>query len=150
MKKTLKGFTLIELLIVIGILVVLMAGALVAINPFQQFAQANDANRWSGVTTIMNAVYQNVIDNQGTFTCAAGAIPTVATIMGSDTVGGEYDICSCLVTDYVGAMPSDPQTGSYTSCTVYSTGYDILRDSTTGRVTISASDAQTGTIQITR
>lgn len=149
MKKTLKGFTLIELLIVIGILVVLMAGALVAINPFQQFAQANDANRWSGVTTVMNAIYQNVIDNQGVFTCADGSIPTTtATIMGSG--GAQYDICSCLVTDYVAAMPFDPQTGSYTDCTTYNTGYDILRNATTGRVTISALNAQTGTIQITR
>jgi prepilin-type N-terminal cleavage/methylation domain-containing protein len=36
-----KGFTLIELLVVIGIVVILMTAALVAINPFRQFAMAN-------------------------------------------------------------------------------------------------------------
>lgn len=149
MSKFLKGFTLIELLIVIGILVVLFASALVAINPFHQFAQANDANRQSGVTTLMNAVYQNVVDNRGTFSCTT-TIPTVATEMGSDTVGGQYDICSCLVPTYLGAMPSDPQTGSYTDCTGYDTGYTILRDTTTGRITIEATSAQLSTIKITR
>lgn len=148
MSKSLRGFTLIELLIVIGILVILMASALVAINPFKQFAQANDANRWSGVTTLMNAVYQNVIDNRGTFLCAAGGIPTATTTMTSDT--GGYNICSCLAPTYLGAMPYDPQTGSYTDCTDYDTGYTILRDATTGRITIEAPSAQNSTIKITR
>lgn len=145
--KSGAGFTLIELLIVIGILMILMAGALIAINPFRQFAQANDANRWNGVTTIMNAVYQNVVDNRGAFNCAA-AIPSATTTMGSGV--GQYDICLCLVPTYIGAMPYDPQNGNYTDCTSYDTGYDIYRNPTTGRVTILAPSAQTGTIQITR
>jgi len=143
-----KGFTLIELLIVIGILVVLMGASLVAINPFKQFAQANDANRWSGLTTLMNAIYQNVIDNRGVFSCAAGSVPATATTMGSGT--GQYDICNCVVPTYVGAMPYDPQNGSYTDCTSYDTNYDISRDATTGRITVSAPSAQLGTIQVTR
>lgn len=148
MRKNKRGFTLIELLIVIGILAVLMGVTIAAINPFRQFAQANDANRWSGVTTIMNAIYQNVVDNRGTFTCAAGTIPTTSTTMGSDT--GQYNICSCLVPTYLGTLPVDPQAGSYTSCTTYNTGYNIVRDATTGRITIFAPSAQLGTIQITR
>ncbi len=146
-QKKSAGFTLIELLIVIGILMILMAGALIAINPFRQFAQANDDNRWNGVTTIMNAVYQNVIDNRGTFDCAL-YFPNATTTMGSGV--GQYNICPCLVPTYIGAMPRDPQNGNYTDCTSYDTGYDIYRDSITGRVTILASSAQTGTIQITR
>ena len=151
-----KGFTLIELLVVIGIIVILMTAALVAINPFKQFAMANNANRWSGVTTVMNAIYQNVVDNKGVFTCAAGDIPTATnTCMGDSTAaplpaecsGGYYDICGCLIPTYVGAMPFDPQFGSYTACTAaatdeYDTRYTIQRDATTGRVTICAPNTQ--------
>jgi len=143
------GFTLIELLIVIGIIAILMAATLIAVNPFRQFAMANNANRWSGVNTILNSVSQNLVDNAGTFTCAAGAIPAAATNMGSAT--GDYDICACIVPTYVAGMPYDPQTGSYTDCTTYNTGYTILRNATTGRVTIAAPDAQLGeTISVTR
>jgi len=149
MFKKKGGFTLIELLVVIGIIVILMAAAMVAINPFRQFALANNANRWSGVTTVMNAVYQNVVDNAGTFACAAGAIPATATNMSSAV--GDYDICSCIVPTYVAGMPYDPQTGSYTDCTTYDSGYTISRDATTGRVTVAAPTAQLGeTIGITR
>ena len=142
MFKKNKGFTLIELLVVIGIMVILMASVLVAINPFRQFALANNANRWSGVTTIMNAVYQNVVDNRGTFNCAAGTLPATTTIMGSDT--GQYNICSCIVPTYIANMPYDPQAGSYTDCTTHDTGYNIVRDATTGRITICAPSVQLG------
>ena len=157
-----KGFTLIELLLVIGILVILMAATIVAINPFRQFALANNAARWSGATTIMDAVYQNVVDNAGTFTCPV-AIPTTATIMADPTtLPTGYDICSCLVPTYLSTMPRDPQTGSYARCTDadptndpdYNTGYNISRDATTGRITVCAPDTQvppeTGTICVTR
>ncbi|MDO8265305.1 MAG: prepilin-type N-terminal cleavage/methylation domain-containing protein [Candidatus Parcubacteria bacterium] len=143
-----KGFTLIELLIVIGILVVLMGTSLVAINPFKQFAQANDANRWSGLTTMVNAIYQNVIDNRGVFTCAAGEVPATATIMGNGA--GQYDICSCIVPTYLGTMPYDPQNGSYTSCSSYDTNYNIFKDAVTGRITVEAPSAQLGAVQVTR
>ena len=158
MKK--KGFTLIELLVVIGIVVILMAAALVAINPFRQFAMANNASRWSGVTTIMNAVSQAIVEGKGTFKCTpTGAavtdcpdkgdtVPTTATNM---TNSGGYDICSCLVDKYVATLPYDPQTGSYTSCTTYDTHYEISSNTTNGRVTVKAPDAQLGeTISLTR
>ncbi len=139
-----RGFTLIELLLVIGILVILITATIIAVNPFRQFALANNASRYSGTTTIMDAVYQNVVDNAGAFDCAAGTIPATAKTMGDDPTddGTEYDICGCIVPTYVSTMPFDPQIGSYASCTDYDTDYTIARDATTGRITICATDTQ--------
>src|SRR3989338_8135392 len=94
-----KGLTLIELLIVVGILAILMTGIIVAVNPGRQFAQARDSQRWSNTEAILSAINQNMVDNRGAFTCAAGSIPTTATNMSSAV--GDYDICSCLVTTYL-------------------------------------------------
>ena len=63
--KNQKGFTLIELLVVIGILAVLLAITLIAINPARQFAQANNTKRRSDVNAILNAVNQYMADNKG-------------------------------------------------------------------------------------
>src|SRR5436190_20047022 len=63
--RTQKGFTLIELLVVIGILAILLAITLIAINPARQFGQANDTNRRSSVTQILNAVGQFGASNSG-------------------------------------------------------------------------------------
>ncbi|MCH8741568.1 prepilin-type N-terminal cleavage/methylation domain-containing protein [Patescibacteria group bacterium] len=159
-----RGFTLIELLIVIGIIAILMAIAIVAINPGRQFAKANNASRFVAVNTILNAVSQNIVDGRGTFDNAAceAPIPDAAAInMAFDSAPENpntdaiYDICDCLVALYIGAMPVDPTTGSYTSCADYDTGYTIVKDSTTGRVTVSAPGAESEngaapTISVTR
>src|SRR5947207_13710320 len=79
--RTQKGFTLIELLVVIGILAILLAITLIAINPARQFGQANDTNRRSAVTQILNAIGQYAASNSGQLpgdvTALAGAAPKV-------------------------------------------------------------------------
>ena len=115
-----EGFTLIELLIVIGIIVVLMGIAIVAVNPMRQFAMANNSRRWANITTILNAVSQNIVDNRGTWTCGAGSLPASTTNIAdsaSDPAG--HDICGCLVPTYLSKVPVDPSTGTYTDCNTY-------------------------------
>lgn len=139
-----KGFTLIELLIVIGIVTILMGIVIAAINPMRQFAKANNSRRWANVTTILNAVSQNIIDNRGAWTCGVGSVPTTSAKNMADSTSDPagYDICSCLVPKYLANMPVDPTIGGYTNCTIYNTGYSISQNATTGRVTISAPRAQ--------
>lgn len=154
MKK--KGFTLIEVLIVIGIIAILAAIIIIAINPARQFAQARNTQRRSDVLAILNSVHQRMTDNRGTFnegvTC--DPLPAVTAEIITSTVAVEnVDLCDCLVSDYIVEMPYDPSDTSadYTNCTDYYTGYDIIQDATSGRVTVSAPSAELGeTISVTR
>lgn len=151
-----KGFTLIELLVVIGILAVLLAITLIAINPARQFSQANNTKRSSDVNSILNAVHQYAADNKGVITTLN--IGTSSTPI-SDAVGGVGDaFCTALVTEYIAAIPSDPLTNSGiavldSACTAgaWATGYTIQRSATDNRITVNAPSAELGsTISVTR
>lgn len=141
MQKNRLGFTLIELLIVIAIIAILAAGVIIALNPGRQFANARNSQRWSHMNSLLGAIQQNIADNKGTFTCAAGSLPTTATAMKAT---GGYDICNCLVTTYMSSLPFDPSaTGAgYTSCADYDTGYTVLAATSTNRITIAAPSAE--------
>lgn len=145
-----KGFTLIELLVVIGILAVLLAITLIAINPAKQFAQANNTKRRSDVNAILNAVNQYMSDTKGT-------LPTGITTTDQEISDGGADICAALVPVYIAALPVDPQTNSgtpidTTGCAgTYATGYNIVQSGSSARITVSAPDAElTETITVTR
>ena len=150
-----KGFTLIEVLIVIGVIAILAAIVIIAINPARQFAQARNTQRRSDVLAILNAVHQRFTDNKGSFaegtTC--DALPAAESTITSTVAVGNVDLCDCLVSTYLAEMPFDPTDTSaeYTSCADYDTGYTIIEDATTGRITVSAPSAELGeTISVTR
>ncbi len=141
-----KGFTLIELLVVIGIIAILAGVVIVALNPGRQFAQARNTQRWSNVNTILNAISQNQVDNKGNFTCATGGpLPTSSAQIGSSG----YNIETCIVPTYVSTMPVDPTVG-----TASSTGYFVVYDPATRRITVSAQSTEippeTAIISVTR
>ncbi len=143
MSKKTSGFTLIELLVVIGILGILLAIVLIAINPAAQFAQANNTARTNDVNTILNAVHQYSADHRGVLPPGVPAAGVTAEI---STAGA--NICSVLVPDYVSLLPVDPDTNdgiAIADCAQaggYVTNYTITRDAS-GRVTVSAPGAET-------
>ena len=142
-----EGFTLIELLVVIGILTILLAITLVAINPSRQFSQANNTQRRSDVNAILSAIHQYGADNNGDLTALGLGTTLPATNIDA---AGVADMCAPLVPVYLAEMPVDPQTGSFTDCATYDTQYSVSVGSS-NRVTISAPDAELGeVIDVTR
>jgi prepilin-type N-terminal cleavage/methylation domain-containing protein len=137
MLKIKKGFTLIELLIVIGILGILLAIVLVALNPARQFAQANNVKRSSDVSAILNGVHQYMADHKG--------VPPVGiTGTATEVSAGGIDICASLVPTYIALLPADPKVnnGTATDCTAsYVTGYTIM-SGTANRITVAAPQAE--------
>ena len=149
-----KGFTLIELLVVIGILAVLLAITLIAINPARQFAQANDTKRRSDVNAILNAIHQAGADANGVLPAGIPVAPTPAAVIANTGTGVTF--CNALVPQYIAALPSDPQAANggvnITSCTTYDTEY-LVQQSSNGRVTVTADgeiDPAVNDIQVTR
>lgn len=140
------GFTLIELIVVIGILAILLAIVLVAVNPAHQFSLANDTQRRSDVNAILNAVYQYSAEHKGSVPAAITSSPLVI-----KSVAGGADLCSTLTTTYIASMPFDPLTGSYTDCSTYNTGYTIQKSATNNRITVTATPEIAGvTISVTK
>ena len=151
-----KGFTLIEILVVIGIIAVLAAVVLVAVNPARQFKLARDSQRTSNVMAILNAIGQNISEHKGSFVCNGSIkdLPLASTVLksaSSSPAGTGIDLANCIVPDYIASIPYDPalSTAFYTSTTSYNTGYEVFRDQN-GRITASSSGELTATISATR
>lgn len=149
--KQSKGFTLIEILIVIGIIAVLAAGIIIALNPGRRFAQTRDTQRVAHLNDILKAIMSNISENQGKFVCGG-----VATSLPSDTYTliatgtGNFDLAPCLVPTYTPRLPVDPSTGVWVDSTNYNTGYYIWLNTTTQRIFLRANGELQGTIEVSQ
>jgi prepilin-type N-terminal cleavage/methylation domain-containing protein len=141
--KSQQGFTLIEILVVIGMIALLAAIVLIAINPARQFAQGRQTQRTNDVTTILNSIGQYTADNKGVL---PAAIPLTTA---QDISKAGADLCATLSPTYVSSFPVDPSVagGSITDCVAaaaanYNTKYTVVKDAN-GRVTVCAPQAAT-------
>ncbi len=146
------GFTMLEILLVVAAIAILAGIVIVAINPGKQLAETRNAQRNSSVNTILNAVYQYSIDNNGAMPagvastgsctdatneiCKTGAASCTGLVDLTDlTTGGTY-----LVT-----VPEDPNGASTNG-----TGYHVVLNAN-GRLTVCAPNAEQGqTISVMR
>jgi prepilin-type N-terminal cleavage/methylation domain-containing protein len=152
------GFTLIELLVVIGILAILLAITLIAINPSQHFQGARNAQRQSDVVAILDAIYEYEAANKGNLPASVNSLGSSATVIGEGG-SGDVNLCTDLAPTYIADLPTDPSsgtiTGGATPCasgtTAYDTGYTIEKSASSNRITIAAPSAEGGeTISVTR
>ncbi len=141
MKKRDFGFTLIELLVVISIISILATVVFVALDPVTRFADARNSRRWSDVNSILTAIHEYIVDNDG-------SLPTgltngqAATELG--TCGGCDNLATPLAT-YLKSIPLDPKSG-----TAANTNYTVAVD-TNNIITVAASAAEGGeTVEVSR
>lgn len=141
-----RGFTLIEILIVIGIIAILAAIVIIAINPAKQFAQARNSQRVANVNAILNAIGQRMADNKGVFegeftidsvTYDCGPLPTATTTISTDNDDDAGEL-GCLVPTYLPALPTDP---GDTNPSDSNTEYDVRLQSS-GRIMVCADKAK--------
>ncbi|MBU0646248.1 type II secretion system GspH family protein [Patescibacteria group bacterium] len=152
-----QGFTLVELLVVIGIIVILFAVILVAVDPAKRLQQARDAVRQQDTRDFVEAIQEFIVDNNGDLT-GLSVDSNAATYEVIGTAGSGCDTtctaqttaaaCVDLSTDlaeYLASVPMDPASG-----TAANTDYYVNIDAN-GNVVVGACDPELATaIEVTR
>jgi type IV pilus assembly protein PilA len=139
-----QGFTLLEILLVVAAIAILAGIVILAINPSKQLADTRDAQRRSDVNTILNAVYQYAIDNDGAIPSSITTTQTEICNTGG-TCTGLIDLSVLTASEtYLTAIPEDP-----TGASANGAGYEILKTAN-DRVTVVAPDAENSAISVTR
>ena len=142
---------MIELLIVIAIIAILAVVVFVALNPLERFQDARDAQRWTDITAIREAVNVNLVDNNGTLlpavsgltddsyyvvgTCASGAD---ATCTAKTTQAACVDLAGLVTDGQLSSIPFDPSTGDSAN-----TDYYIMIDANNS-IAVGACDPEGG------
>jgi len=105
--------TLIEILISIALIVIIVGVYFLVANPAGQLSAARNTTRSNDLQAIMDAVRQNLADNDETFSCSWGSLPTTTAMMTSQSGAGNYNIAPCLIpVDGLFTMPFDPSASS--------------------------------------
>ena len=146
-----KGFTLVELLIIIGIIGILFAVILIAVDPARRFSESRDAVRRQDVRDILEAVIEYTTDNRGNLPAGIDNVAASIQLLGTNASGCNQacagypigsvssscaDLTSALVETYLASIPADPSTGSAADTRYY------INKTTGNRVEVGACDPE--------
>lgn len=147
--KRQAGFTLLEVLLVVAIIAILAGIVIIAINPSKNLGDTRNTQRQADVTTILNAVYQYSLDNNGSIPSGVTTTATEICATGAASCTGLVDLSAVTTNEkYVVSLPKDPQCS--TTCATNGNGYKISKDAN-NRITVAAPAAENGkTISVTR
>jgi prepilin-type N-terminal cleavage/methylation domain-containing protein len=149
------GFTLLEILLVIGIIAVLAAVIVVSLDPARRFEEARNSRRLSDIQSILSAVQQYTVDNNGTLPDGISDVETqigaanvnCATTISSSTVCNvttqscvDFSVVDTGLVRYLKSIPFDPLNGD-ADYTHYSVQVDA-----NGIVTVRACDSTDASI----
>ena len=140
-----KGFTLIEILLVVALIAILAGIVILAINPNKQLGDTRNSQRKADVNTILNAVYQYTIDNNGVVPSTITTTSTEICKTGG-TCSGLIDL-GILTTNekYLVSIPEEPQKTNANGA-----GYMIYKTAN-NRITVEAQfEEASATISVTR
>lgn len=147
------GFTLLEVLLTAAGITILAGIVIVAINPDKGLSDSRNSQRSSDAATILDAVYQYGLDNNGNLPPTGTGIALSSTPTEICKTGG---VCSALIDlnaltldgKYLVALPIDPQCP--TGCDTNGNAYMISKDAK-NRVTVTAKNPEQGkVISVTR
>ncbi len=134
---------------VIGLLAILAAITIVAVNPAKSFSQSRNTQRWSHVRAVHNAVEQWLVKEEVNSALLDGdGSPVEACGVGYSRIfdepttnDGEVDLDGYLVSEYIVAIPRDPLEANGGD-----TGYSICRFSDPLKYKIVADHAELGEV----
>lgn len=118
------GFTLIELLIVVGIIAILVAVVLVALNPLELFSESRNSQRWVKVSEFLTATHVYTVQNKGIVPNREEWDEDVYFVLGTSSTGckntcGELevadrclDLSDMIESKRISSIPVDPLIGT--------------------------------------
>lgn len=160
--RTHSGFTLVELLLAMGIMGILAAVTITALNPTKQMADARNTQRKFDVNSLLNAFGQYAIDSQGHFQpitvdgsllLDACKVTSTAKNLCRPTIAHGTDVGECGHTDvqcawsrhltgaYLADIPSDPVDDETTVAEQAMIDYTVL-SAAPGRFRVDAPNAE--------